>query len=75
MTIQTQITSISLRKFAFLLPTAQPIQANSHDYGFDFNEDELGRDLLAPLPTSFSSQSFHEVDAGELEQASHYFLS
>jgi len=75
MTIQTQITSISLREFAFVLSDMQPIQADSRDYGFDFNEDELGRDLLAPLPTSFSSQSFHEVDAGELEQASHYFFS
>jgi hypothetical protein len=75
MTIQTQTTSISLREFAFLLSDAQPIQVDSRDYGFDFNEDELGRELLAPLPTSLSSQSFHEVDAGELEKTSHYFLS
>lgn len=75
MTIQTQTTSISLRRFAFVLSDIQPIQADSRDYGFDFNEDELGRDLLTPLPTSFSSQSFHEVDASKLEKISHYFLS
>jgi hypothetical protein len=73
MTIQTQITSISLREFAFLLPTAQPIQADSRDYGFDCNEDELGRDLLAPLPASLTVQALPDPDA--FENTFHYFLS
>ena len=75
MTIQTQITSISMCEFAFLLPTAQPIQADSRDYGFDFNEDELGRDLLAPLSDSISIQSLPEVDADAFEKTFQYFLS
>ena len=76
MTIQqTQITSMSLRDFAFMLPVAQPIQANSCDYGFDFDEEELGTELLAPLPISLSIQSLPEVDANIFEDAFQLFLS
>jgi hypothetical protein len=75
MTIQTQTTSLSLRAIAFLLPAAQPIQADSRDYGFDFDEEELGRELLAPLPGSISVQSLPEVDADAFESTFQYFLS
>lgn len=75
MTIQTQTTSLSLSEFAFAIPIAEPIQADSRDYGFDFEEEELGRELLAPLPVSISAQSFPEVDADTFESTFQYFLS
>lgn len=75
MTIQTQTTSLSLREFAFALPVAETTQADSRDYGFDFDEEELGRELLAPLPDSLSAQSFPEVDADTFEKAFQYFIS
>lgn len=53
----------------------EPIHATSRDYGFDFEEDEIGRELLAPLPASLPVQAFPEVEAEEFEQAFHYFLS
>jgi len=73
MTIQT--TSIRLREFAFLLPTTQSIHANSRDYGFDFDEEELGTELLAPLPICPPIQSLPEVDADAFESSFRFFLS
>ena len=75
MTIQTQTTSLSLREFAFALPVAEPFQAEACDYGFDFDEEELGRELLAPLPDSLSVQSLPEVDACAFESTFQHFLS
>jgi len=46
---------------------AQPIRASSRDYGFDFDEEELARELLAPLPASFISQTNYDMDADEFE--------
>ncbi|MBI5354051.1 MAG: hypothetical protein HZB50_15520 [Chloroflexi bacterium] len=59
----------------FIVAEPKPIYADSRDYGFDFDEEENARELLAPLPASLSIQSFPEVDADEFEQAFHYFLS
>lgn len=75
MTIQTQTLTASECKFAFALPIAELIRADSRDYGFDFDEEELGRELLAPLPDSLSAQSFPEVDADAFEKTFQYFLS
>lgn len=75
MTIQTQTTSMSLRKFAFTLPVAEPIQADSRDYGFDFDEEELGRELLASLPGNISFQTLPEADADAFESTFQHFLS
>ena len=52
-----------------------PIQAYSRDYGFDFDEEEIGRELLAPLPINLSLQAILEVDADEFEQVFQCFLS
>ena len=73
MTIQTQTNFTNLREFILALPIAEPIQADSRDYGFDFNEDELGRELLAPLPVSLTVQSHPDTDA--FDQTFHCFLS
>lgn len=75
MTNQTQTTSICLREFAFLLPPTESIHADSRDYGFDFDEDELGLELAAPLPACLSIQSLPEVDADAFESTFQHFLS
>jgi len=54
---------------------AQPIQACSRDYGFDFDEEEIGREMLAPLHFETSSHAIPEVDADEFEQVFPCFLS
>jgi hypothetical protein len=33
------------------------IQASPRDFGFDFDEDELARELLAPLPGVFADRT------------------
>jgi len=75
MIIQTQIDSICLHEFAFVLPTTKSIHANSRDYGFDFDEEELGMEMLAPLPLCLSIQSLPEVDADAFESTFQHFLS
>jgi len=48
-------------------PASQPIQACSRDYGFDFDEDELGRELLAPLPASLADRGMPKIDAEDFQ--------
>jgi len=57
------------------LSQATLVQACSRDYGFDFDEEEIGRELLAPLPAKLLSQDIHEIEADEFEQAFQCFLS
>jgi hypothetical protein len=56
-------------------PRAHPTQACSHDYGFDFDEEETGKEMLAPLPANLTSQGVPEMDADEFEQVFQCFLS
>jgi len=56
-------------------PDTHLIQACSCDYGFDFDEEEIGREMLAPLPLKTSSHAIPEVDADEFEQVFQCFLS
>jgi len=51
------------------------VQACSRDYGFDFDEEEIGRELLVPLPARLSSHEIPEIDADEFEQVFQCFLS
>jgi len=57
-----------------LLPV-QPVQACSRDYGFDFDEEEIVRERLAPLPASLSVQTIPEVDADKFDFDNLWFLS
>jgi len=57
------------------LSQATLVQACSRDYGFDFDEEEIGRELLAPLPARLLSQDILEVEADEFEQVFQCFLS
>ena len=79
------ITHIQLRPFTLcnqissplslnLIP-GQPIFATSLDYGFDCDEEELGRELLAPLPASLENQPIHHIGAEEFESLYHWFNS
>jgi hypothetical protein len=74
----TKITTIS--NFLVALPDkdhapAQPIYFSSNDYGFDFDGDEIGRELLAPLPANLSSKVTSNVDADESGLSNLWFLS
>jgi len=50
-------------------------QACSRDYGFDFDEEEIGREMLAPLPAGLSTWRSLQLDADESQNASLWFLS
>ena len=69
MNTQTLKNSANICNFSFallatdLLPT-QPDQISSHDYGFDFDEDELAEDLLASLHSG-EDQATLSLDADE----------
>ncbi|OGN89416.1 MAG: hypothetical protein A2Y88_04570 [Chloroflexi bacterium RBG_13_48_10] len=53
----------------------QPLYACTLDYGFDFDVEELGRELLAQLPASLVNQSIHHVEAEEFESLYQWFNS
>jgi len=74
MDTQTLLNSLIVIMTTDLAP-AQPVQACSRDYGFDFDEEEMGREMLAPLPVDLSSQAIPEADADEFEQGLRCFLS
>jgi hypothetical protein len=67
--------SLVIASLPIEFPSAYPIQACSHDYGFDFDEEEIGRELLAPLPASLASRAILEIEADEFEQVFQCFLS
>ncbi len=48
-------------------PRPKPIAASARDYGFDFDEDELGRMLLAPVIGSALDQPNPAVQAEEFD--------
>jgi hypothetical protein len=80
MNAQTLTKPATIFDLFVLLPdedfaTKQPICASSLDYGFDFDEEEVARELLAPLPASLLSQENTEVDADEFESRHLWFLS
>jgi hypothetical protein len=51
------------------------IYASPRDYGFDSDEDEIAREMLAPLPVNLEDQPIPEVDADEFEKVLQYFFS
>jgi len=57
------------------LPDTHLIQACSRDYGFDFDEEEIGSGMLVPLPIELSSQAIPEVEVEDIEQFTQCFLS
>ena len=80
MSTQALTKSATHCPFVFSLPVAvttlgQPVYAISLDYGFDFDQEELGRALLAPLPPSLGELPIHHVEAQEFESLYHWFNS
>ena len=73
MTIQILTRPATICNFLVALP--ESIHASSRDYGFDFDEEEIAHELLAPLPASLSTQTIPAVEADEFEKDFHYFLS
>jgi hypothetical protein len=53
----------------------EPIFADSRDYGFDFDEEEVGRELRAPLPASFLRPQDPEAEANECEKVFELFIA
>jgi hypothetical protein len=45
----------------------EPILVPSLDYGFDFDDEELGKELLAPLPACFADQPSLDIGAEEFD--------
>ena len=56
-------------------PNAPPIQACSRDYGFDFDEEEVGREFLSPLPASLGKRTNPEIATEEIASPYLWFLS
>jgi hypothetical protein len=73
MTIQTLTRPATICNFLVALP--EPIQASSRDYGFDFDEEEIGRELIAPLPTDHSTRTLCDIDPDEFESRYLWFPS
>ena len=70
----------AVRSFYFCLAPvyplpSQPILASSLDYGFDFDEQELGMELLAPLPDGLGDQTSHPIGAEEFDSLYQWFNS
>lgn len=59
----------------FILAWPEPIQASSCDYGFDFDEEQIGRELIGALPTDHSTQRIPDIDADEFESRYLWFSS
>ncbi len=65
--------SVSLRLSATV--TCQPACITSLDYGFDFDEEELARELSTPLPEGLGDKPAPLVEAEEFERLYHWFCS
>lgn len=48
---------------------------NFPNHGFDFDEDEISREILTQLSVSIADQASPEVDAGEFESGYLWFIS
>lgn len=74
MDTKTLTTPAIFCTFLVALPE-ESINASSRDYGFDLDEEELAREMLAPLPAASAAPTIPEVEADEFEKAFHYFIS
>ena len=80
MSIQFFSAPTALVNFVVFNPTTylshtKPILASCLDYGFDFDEEELGREMLTPLPASLANQLDDQIDADEFESRYRWFNS
>jgi hypothetical protein len=80
MTAQTLASPMTICNFVIAFPEIIYLPEeltciSTRDYGFDFDEEELGNELLALLPAKLADQPIPEVDADGFEQTFQYFLS
>lgn len=80
--MNTQTLTKSANSLNFLFAFAEssslldrPITASSRDYGFDFDEAELARELLALLPALPATTQSLAAQTHDFEQALQYFFS
>ena len=62
----------------FSLPVYIPISTTSitaKEIGYEIDEDDLAREMLAPLPTSLQDQPAPQVDPDEFDKIYKWFLS
>jgi hypothetical protein len=74
MNAQTSLTPI----VAFMTTDTRPVepaQVCSRDYGFDVDEEEIVRAMLAPVPASLSTLLTCEPGEDESENTQLWFLS
>ena len=74
MDTQVLLNSLIVCELTDLAP-ARPVQACSRDYGFDFDEEEIAREMLAPLPAGLSGWAAPQSDMDELDFDTLRFLS
>lgn len=80
MSVQIITRPINLRTIEFFTAPDnsirfEPVMASSRDYGFDFDDDELARELLAPIPVSDNDPSGQIVGTDEFESHYKWFCS
>lgn len=80
MSIQTITRPINLHTIEFSIAPdnstcIEPVKASSRDYGFDFDDDALARELLAPIPVSNNDPLDQIVGADEFESLYKWFSS
>lgn len=73
MVTQTLTFCASLNSIDCELSGTEPIQADPRDYGFDYDEQELAKELFASLPADLSIRPLTKVAADEFEQTFHSF--
>lgn len=80
MNAQIQTRPATICTFMFMLPEEHllpepSIQISSREYGFDCDEEEIARELLAPLPEGLTSRADIDLKADEFEKRLLWFLS
>jgi hypothetical protein len=73
MTIQTLTRPSTILDLLVALP--EPAQASSRDYGFDFDAEELGHGLSAPLHIDPSARMLPDINPDEFESRYLWFAS
>lgn len=51
------------------------VVCSPREYGFDFDEDELARELIAPIPAGVSDPPCQSIEADEFEMLYKWFSS
>jgi hypothetical protein len=61
--MNTQSPTLFSSCCTLLAAKPEPVRASSRDYGFDFDEEEIGREMLAPLPAGIVARTVPQLEA------------